>query len=251
MQRTHLNIAEARRIALAAQGFDRQRPNSTPDVRHFRRVVETLGLLQIDYVNVLMPAHFLVLWSRLGAYDRSRFEKTMYRSGRFTEQWAHEASIVPVSTWPLLEHRRQCWKPTLPPGDTANPVRVALSLPDPGRSRRTDRLRGNYLRCSDETAGEGLSRAPPAHSGLKMAGSKWRRGGDLNPRYRSEPVQRISNPPLSAAQPPLRSISAKNLPSRPGSVRSPMFHDGRTVRGQVTPSPSGPPVTSSRSCLST
>ncbi len=108
MRRTRLNIAEARRIALAAQGFDRQRPNSTPDVRHFRRVVETLGLLQLDYVNVLMPAHFLVLWSRLGAYDRSRFKKHLYRSGQFTEQWAHEASIVPVSTWPLLGYRRQC-----------------------------------------------------------------------------------------------------------------------------------------------
>ena len=108
MRRNRLSIAEARRIALAAQGFDRHRPNSTPDVRHFRRVVELLGLLQLDYVNVLMPAHFLVLWSRLGAYDRSRFEKTMYRSGQFTEQWAHEASIVPASTWPLLEHRRQC-----------------------------------------------------------------------------------------------------------------------------------------------
>ena len=108
MRRNRLSIAEARRIALAAQGFDRHRPNSTPDVRHFRRVVELLGLLQLDYVNVLMPAHFLVLWSRLGAYDRSRFEKTMYRSGQFTEQWAHEASIVPASTWPLLEYRRNC-----------------------------------------------------------------------------------------------------------------------------------------------
>lgn len=107
MQRTHLSIAEARRIALAAQGFDRPRPNSTPDVRHFRRVLHSLGLLQLDYVNVLMPAQFLVLWSRLGSYDRSRFEKFVYRSGQFTEQWAHEASIVQASTWPLLEHRRQ------------------------------------------------------------------------------------------------------------------------------------------------
>jgi len=70
--------------------------------------LHSLRVLQLDYVNVLMPAHFLVLWSRLGAYDRSRFEKTLYRGGQFTEQWAHEASIVPVSTWPLLEHRRQC-----------------------------------------------------------------------------------------------------------------------------------------------
>lgn len=110
MRRTRLSLAEARRIALAAQGFDRKRPPSAPDVRHFRRVINSLGLLQLDYVNVLMPAQFLVLWSRLGPYDRSKFERFVYDSGEFTEQWAHEASIVPVSSWPLLEHRRRAWE---------------------------------------------------------------------------------------------------------------------------------------------
>jgi uncharacterized protein YcaQ len=92
---------------LAAQGFDRARPPGRPDVRHFRRVIDTLGLLQLDYVNVLMPAQFLVLWSRLGAYDRERFERFIYDRGEYTEQWAHEASIVPAAAWPLFEHRRR------------------------------------------------------------------------------------------------------------------------------------------------
>lgn len=106
LRRTNLSLAEARRIALAAQGFDRQRPATPTDVRHFRRVFDTLSLLQLDYVNVLMPAHFLIPWSRLGAYDRRRFENYIYSSGECTEQWAHEASIVPADAWPLLEHRR-------------------------------------------------------------------------------------------------------------------------------------------------
>lgn len=106
MRRTSLSISEARRIALAAQGFDRARPASPTDVRHFRRVFDTLSLLQLDYVNVLMPAHFLVPWSRLGAYDRQRFADYLYSSGECTEQWAHEASTVAVSAWPLLQHRR-------------------------------------------------------------------------------------------------------------------------------------------------
>lgn len=106
MRRTRLSISEARRIALAAQGFDRSRPTAAPDKRHFRRVLQTLGLIQLDYVNVLMPAHFLVPWSRLGAYDRSAFENYIYGSGECTEQWAHEASIVTADAWPLLEHRR-------------------------------------------------------------------------------------------------------------------------------------------------
>jgi uncharacterized protein YcaQ len=105
-----LSLAEARRIALAAQGFDRQRPAGRPDVRHFRRVIDSLGLLQLDYVNVLMPAQFLVLWSRLGAYERKRLERFIYDTHEYTEQWAHEASIVPASSWPLLEYRRQSYE---------------------------------------------------------------------------------------------------------------------------------------------
>ncbi len=110
MQRVRLSAGEARRIAFAAQGFDRERPTGKADVRHFRRVIDALGLLQLDYVNVLMPAHFLILWSRLGSYDRRRFERFIYDSGELTEQWAHEASIVPVSAWPLLAHRRKAHK---------------------------------------------------------------------------------------------------------------------------------------------
>ena len=70
----------------------------------------TLGLLQLDFVNVLQPAHFMVPWSRLGAYDRARFERFVYGKGRYTEQWAHEASIVPANCWPLLAHRREQWR---------------------------------------------------------------------------------------------------------------------------------------------
>lgn len=111
-RRVRLSAAEARRAALAAQGFGRSRPGSSADARHFRRVIETLGLLQLDFVNVLVPAHHLVMWSRLGGYDRQRFEKFLYGSRQFTEQWAHEASVVPVAAWPLLEHRRAAWQPS-------------------------------------------------------------------------------------------------------------------------------------------
>lgn len=100
-----LSLHEARRIALAAQGFDRPRPRGRVDARHIRRVIRQLGLLQIDYVNVLVPAHYQVLFSRLGPYERSRLDDVVYRRREFTEQWAHEASILPVESWPLLRHR--------------------------------------------------------------------------------------------------------------------------------------------------
>jgi len=107
MRRQRLSAGEARRIALAAQGFDRERPAGAVDARHFRREIRRLGLLQLDYVNVLVPAHYLVLWSRLGAFDRDRFDRFVYARGDFTEQWAHEASIVPAQCWAWFEHRRR------------------------------------------------------------------------------------------------------------------------------------------------
>jgi uncharacterized protein len=99
-----LSLPEARRTALAAQGFDRPRP-LRPGAAEIAATIRKLGLVQIDCVNVVAPAHYQVLFSRLGPYDRAVFDDVAYRSGEFTEQWAHEASLIPVETWPLLRHR--------------------------------------------------------------------------------------------------------------------------------------------------
>ena len=104
------SLSEARRIALAAQGFDRRRP-ARVTLRDLRRVIHQLGLLQIDYVNVLGPAHYHVPFSRLGPYPRALLDELIYRRREFTEQWAHEASIVPMSSWPLLRYRREEHRP--------------------------------------------------------------------------------------------------------------------------------------------
>ncbi len=101
-----ISLTEARRIALAAQGFDRPRP-SRATARHLGDTIRRLGLLQIDCVNVVCAAHYMVPFSRVGAYDRAALEKLVYRSGQFAEHWAHEISIVPVETWPLLRYRRE------------------------------------------------------------------------------------------------------------------------------------------------
>ena len=111
MPRSRLSAGDARRVAIAAQGLDSARNPRTIDVRHIRRLIHTTGLLQLDFVNVLVPAHHLVVYSRLGAYDPDCFRRAVYTRGEFTEQWAHEASIVPTSAWPLLEHRRKAFRP--------------------------------------------------------------------------------------------------------------------------------------------
>ncbi len=111
MTSKEISLAQARRIALAAQGFDRPRPKGEVDIRHLRRAIRQMGLLQLDFVNVLIPAHYLVLFSRLGAYERARLNHLVYQRREFTEQWAHEASIVPMEVWPLLAYRRQDYQP--------------------------------------------------------------------------------------------------------------------------------------------
>ena len=104
-----LSLADARRLALCSQGFDRPRPRR-PDLRAVRRVVRTLGVLQLDYVNVLAPAHYTVLFSRLGPYDRGKLDELAYGRRELVEQWAHEASLVPTEHWPLLAERRRTFR---------------------------------------------------------------------------------------------------------------------------------------------
>lgn len=100
-----LSQAEARRLALNAQGLAGQRPAATR-LDDIRAVIRRLGLVQLDFVNLLLPAHYLVFYSRLGAYDRAWFDELVYQRREFTEHWAHEASVIPMDVWPLLAYRR-------------------------------------------------------------------------------------------------------------------------------------------------
>lgn len=104
---TDLSLEEARRIALAAQGFGVPRLEQ-PTANGLRGMLDHLGLFQIDSVNVLTRAHYLPAFSRLGSYDPKVIEHDAWgpkRQRRMFEYWAHEASLLPLGLHPLLRWR--------------------------------------------------------------------------------------------------------------------------------------------------
>jgi uncharacterized protein YcaQ len=101
-----LSAAEARRIALAAQGFGVARPGGAVSRRQLLKTLERLGVVQIDSVNVLARTHYLPAFSRLGAYPRALLEEVAWsRKPALFEYWAHEASLLPLASQPLLRWR--------------------------------------------------------------------------------------------------------------------------------------------------
>ena len=102
-----MELREARRIALAAQGFTQQTRDGKAGWPKLGRAIDDMHLLQIDSVNVLTRSHYLPLFSRLGAYDRGLLDKhTLAKTNRkIFECWAHEASMVPLALHPLMRWR--------------------------------------------------------------------------------------------------------------------------------------------------
>ncbi|MBT8207739.1 MAG: winged helix DNA-binding domain-containing protein, partial [Acidimicrobiia bacterium] len=100
-----LSADAARRIAVAAQGLAAPRPASV-DVRHFRKVMRTVKVVQLDSVNVAARTHYMPFYARLGPYDRDKLDRWAANSGELFEYWCHCAAWAPIGDYPLFDFRR-------------------------------------------------------------------------------------------------------------------------------------------------
>jgi uncharacterized protein YcaQ len=105
-----LTLGQARRVALAAQGFADQRP-AIPTMRTFTRTLARTGVLQVDSVNLLQRAHYMPPFSRMGPYDTGMLRRAAERRPRrLVEYWAHVQALMPVGLWPVMRHRMASYR---------------------------------------------------------------------------------------------------------------------------------------------
>lgn len=151
-------IAQARRIAIAAQGLAGPRPSAAVGRRHLKAVAARLGVVQIDSINVVSRSHYLPFFARLGPYDRAALDlATGKRQRDLFEYWGHEASLLPLALQPALR-----W-------------RMATASTDAwGRMRRIDQDRPGYVQAVlEEVQDRGPLAASELTDGGKAVGPWW------------------------------------------------------------------------------
>jgi hypothetical protein len=129
---SRISAPAARRIALAAQGLADPPPAGSVNRRHLRRLVDQIGLLQIDSVNTLVRAHELPAFARLGPYPRTLIKESTERHRDLFEYWGHAACLMPMTTQPLwrwrMDHWRERWQGSVDRIDRERPGYVAAVL---------------------------------------------------------------------------------------------------------------------------
>jgi uncharacterized protein YcaQ len=73
---------------------------SNPDSYSLYQLFDQLGCVQIDTLHMVQRSHYLVLWSRMGAYQPNDIDNLIFGPERkLFEGWQHAASIIPLSEY--------------------------------------------------------------------------------------------------------------------------------------------------------
>lgn len=162
-----------RRLAIAKQHLSGKLP-SKPDTETILNVFRDLGCVQIDPINAVAPSHLIVLWSRLGDFDRTKLDKLLWQDKKLFEYWAHQSSIVLTEDYPLYYYMMR------------NYPRAFVRPWGPAWSERVERwldanqdLRNQVLKELKER-GPLLSRQFEDKSRAKRPRSGWSSGGDVS-----------------------------------------------------------------------
>jgi uncharacterized protein YcaQ len=236
-----LSADQARRIALAAQGLADPRPTGRVDARHVRRVLDHLGLLQIDSVNVLVRSHYLPVFSRLGPYPTELLDRMSWgRRAELFEYWGHAASLIPLRLQPHLrwrmersEQRDSEWSRAVRKrADVLEKVRALVTERGPVGAGATGEVRpnrpGSMWNWHDGklaleylfVVGEVMTAARPHFERLY----------DLTERVLPPEIAAIPTPPVAEAQRELVRVSARALGV--GTLRD--IHDYFRLRADET-----------------
>lgn len=208
-----LSRAQARRVALAAQGF-LDPPHAVPTLRTFDRTLARTGVLQVDSVNVLQRAHLVPLYSRMGPYDADPRTGLLARAEqgrprRVVEYWAHVQAFMPVELWPLLQHRMaryragrgKWWKDV--DDRLVEQVRTAVAgLPGPVTARELEVVLGSGGPRSRDHWGWNWSDARKVLDFLYMCGELAIAGRTSQFEVRYDLPERVLPPEVLAAPTP-------------------------------------------------
>lgn len=110
--RTIHSLSAVRALVIDKQGLNRKpmTKNRNASMDEIYSIVDSIGCVQIDSLQMVRRSQYIVLWSRLGLYDTDDFDKLIYSEScrRLFEYWLHEASIIPLTWFPALIPVMQC-----------------------------------------------------------------------------------------------------------------------------------------------
>lgn len=89
-----LPIDLVRNLSVVKQGLH-ERP-TTINKGTLKKIIRTIGILQLDSVNVVQRSHYLVMHSRAGVYDTTKLDELLYPDRFLFEQWTHCVSLMPA-----------------------------------------------------------------------------------------------------------------------------------------------------------